>query len=265
MKLTLSIEDSRICFRNEEHGFYGYTTYEELFWNWIKQVPWTVDTQLYLKGKKTYIKTNSDKFAGHSALHQAVMVHWYGLEEFNEAKAKGFIVEHHNNEAFRCNIENLSFAHKDLNLAKAHTYDKTRHRLIGQAAVNFYKDFSTRQYQIAMVFNERYFIVIDDKPIEVHRLYFLYDDDFRIVFTDANRIVDELLINRRIDFRLLSFKDGRYVEPNLYIPKKGEKLTGINIIEDEETGDVFMVVANDSKDHIRFHEIGPKKDLYEKE
>ena len=263
MKLKLSIEDSRICFRNEEHGFYGYTTYDEAFWNWINQVPWIVDTQPYLKGKKTYIKTNSNKFAGYSALHQAVMVHWYGLEEFNIAKANGFIVEHHNNNAFRCNIENLSFAHNDLNLSKAHTYDKTRPKLSRQVAVNFYKDFATRQYQITAVFNEQYFIVINDKPVEIHRLYFLYDDDFRVVSTDANRIVDELLINKRIDFRLLSHKNFRYEEPTIYIPKEGEVLTGISVMEDEETGKAYLLVAPDAKDKIRFHEIGPKKDLYE--
>lgn len=261
MKLSLSVDGQRIYFKNEEYSFVGYTTYEESFWNWISQVSWTVDTQKFLRKQKTYIKTSNKKFAEHSTLHQSVMVHWYGYKGFMETKAKDFIVEHHDNSAFNCTIENLSFAHKDLNLAKAHTYDKNQPKLTKQAGIRFYKDFLSQQYQITLIFNTEFFLVIDGQYTEIHKLYFLYNNNFRVVFTDANRIVDELLENKKFDFRLLSYKECWYKEPDFYIPKVGEELSGINIREDGN-GQFFFVIAEDAKDKILFHAIAPNKDLY---
>lgn len=45
---------------------------------------------------------------------------------------KKYIVEYHNNRAFDCNIANLSFASSDLNLTKAHSFDKNQPKLLKQ-------------------------------------------------------------------------------------------------------------------------------------
>ena len=92
MKLSLSHDENKIYFKNEEYGFLGYTTFEIVFWNWISKVSWTVNTKKFLAGKKTYIKTSNKNFLEHSALHQSVMVHWYGFDEFLEARGRDFIV-----------------------------------------------------------------------------------------------------------------------------------------------------------------------------
>ncbi len=263
MKLSLSHDDDKIYFKNEEHDFLGYTTFDTDFWNWISKVSWTVNTKKFLARKKTYIKTSNKKFLEHSTLHQSVMVHWYGLDEFLEAKEKDFIVEHHNNQAFDCTIENLSFAHNDLNLAKAHTFDKNQPKLIMKVGVNFFKDFSSRQYQITMIFTDDFYLVINGEYKLIEKLYLLYDDNFRIVYNDANRIVDELLESKMINFKLLSCKKILFKEAVFYTSKDGEKITGINFMQDD-SGKTVMVIGEDAKGKIFFNSTPPNKDLYKK-
>lgn len=263
MELSLSHDENKIYFRNEEYGFLGYATYDITFWNWISKVTWRVDTQKFLDGKKTYIKTSDKGFLDHSTLHQSVMVHWYGLDEFLEAKRRNFIVEHHNNQAFDCTIDNLSFAHNDLNLAKAHTFDKNQPRLIKKVGVNFYKDFSSRQYQITMIFTDNYYLVINGEYKLIDRLYLLYDDNFRIVYNDANRIVDDLLENQKINFNVLSYKKIFIKEAIFYTPKNNEKISGINFVQDD-TGKTLMVIGEDAKGKVFFNSTPPLKDLYKK-
>jgi len=261
MQLSLSIEHERIYFKNNEYGFLGYTTYEEDFWNWISTVSWTVDTQKFLRKEKTYIKTSNKAFKEHSTLHQSVMVHWYGLKDFMETKSKDFIVEHHNNNAFDCTLENLSFAHNDLNLAKAHTYDKNQPKLRMQVGINFFKDFTSQQYQITMIFTDTFYLKINEQYKVIDSLYLLYDNNFRVVYSDANRIVDELLENRKIDFRLLSYKKFLYKEAIFYYPENGEQVSGINFLQDEN-GKSVLVIGKDAKGKIFFNSTPPNKDLY---
>lgn len=263
MKLSLSYDKDKIYFRNEEHGFLGYTTFETDFWNKISKISWTVSTKKFLNGEKTYIKTSNKEFVEHSTLHQSVMAHWYGLKEFLETKEKGFIVEHHNNQAFDCTLENLSFAHNDLNLAKAHTFDKNQPKLAMQVGVNFFKDFSSQQYQITLIFTDDYYLVINGEYKLMDRMYLLYDDNFRVVYNDANRIVDELLERKMIEFRLLSYKKLLFKEAVFYTSKNGEKITGINFIQDD-FGKTVMVLGEDTKGKIIFNSTPPHKDLYKK-
>lgn len=60
---------------------------------------------------------------------------WYGEAEV-DAAIKKFNVEHHNNNAFDCLLENLSFTSDNLNLTKAHSNNKNQPQLISKAAVN---------------------------------------------------------------------------------------------------------------------------------
>lgn len=172
------------------------------------------------------------------------MLLWYGKEAVESAYLNKFIIEHHNNDEFDCHIRNLSFATNDLNLAKAHSFDKTRPKLLMQAAVNFYKDFETKQYQITIIFTGDFILNLNGNNILLDRIYFLYEDNFRVVFTDANRIVDELLETAKFNFKLLSHKSFSYDEAKIYITKPNEKIEGIHFRIDE-SGNSYMIAGED--------------------
>lgn len=152
MTLGVSHDESRIYFKQEQGSFFGYTDYTHELWKKISSVNWYVSQADIDKGNKTYIYTGSSKFDSYKKLHQVVMIHWYGIEKFTEAYENDFIVEHHDNDAFNCLIENLSFAPNSVNLAKAHTYDKERKEALPLVAINFFKDFTTQKYQITLGF-----------------------------------------------------------------------------------------------------------------
>lgn len=261
MKLSLSHDEEKIYFENRKYSFLGYSTFDKDFWDWISRVSWTVSEKAIMEGKKTYIRTNNKEFSKHSSLHQSAMVHWYGLDKFLEARENKFIVEHHNNIAFDCTIKNLSFAPNNLNLAKAHTFDKTQPDLVKKVGVNFFKDFSSGQYQITLIFTDDYYLLIDEECIQIERLYLVYDDNFRVVYHDANRIVDELLENQRINLKLLSYKKMRFEEAILYKTTEGENITGVRLIQDD-TGKTVIVVGDDAKDKFFFNSINPDENLY---
>lgn len=264
VSLQLSHNEKDIQFLNTEHGIIGFTTYTEEIWNELSKVEWKVNATEFLTNKKTYIYTNSSYFGKRKSLHQVVMILWYGDENLEDAYQKDFIVEHHDNNAFNCRISNLSFASNDLNLTKAHSFDKTQPKLTPQVAVTFYKDFTTQQYQIAVGFTELYYLSINGEPKAVERLHLVYDDDFRVVYTDANRIVVELLENKKIDFKLLSYTDFSYNEATFFKTENGEKISGVNFVKDNN-GKTVIVVGDDAKGDFFFKSIPPNEDLYNKE
>lgn len=262
IRLQVSHDEKEIKFFNNELGILGYTDYTAKVWEEASIVNWYVDERKIIKKEKTYIYTGSNKFGNFKKLHQIVMLLWYGVEEVQSAYQRSFIIEHHNNDAFDCRISNLSFASNNLNLTKAHSFDKNQPKLLQQAGVNFYKDFGTQQYQITIAFTKDYFLSIDGKRVLVDSIYLLYEDNFRIVYTDANRIVDELLENEQIDFKLLSYKSYSFKEGKYYIPKNDEKVEGIQIITDEN-GNSFLVVGKDAG--FIFNSTPPDRDLYKKD
>lgn len=260
--LQMTHNNETIHFYSDQLGVIGHTTYRLDIWSELNKVTWRVNEEKFRKKEKTYIYTGSTQLGHRNDLHQVVMRLWYGDEDFNIAYQDKYIIEHHNNDAFDCRIENMSFASKDLNLAKAHTFDKTQPQLVMQVAVNFYKDFASKQYQTTVFFTDNYILMINGKPINIERLYLVYHNNFKLVYTDANRIVDELLENKKIDFRLLSPENVYYEEALFYMRNDGKEISGFNWIIDE-SGQTVLVLGNDSKGKMFIQSIPPKKDLYE--
>ncbi|PIC83305.1 hypothetical protein [Sporosarcina sp. P1] len=261
--LQLSHSDQQIQFLNKEYGIMGFTDYTPVIWEELSKVNWYVDEKKFVNDEKTYIYTGSNHFGERKSLHQIVMKLWYGEDALDAAYIKKYIVEHHNNMAFDCQIKNLSFASNDLNLTKAHSFDKTQPRLLQQAAVNFYKDFKTQQYQITIAFTGNFTLVHNKKSICIERLYLVYDNNFRVVYTDANRIVDELLEASKIDFKLLSYKYLSYKEAEIYIPKNDEEIKGIQFSTNEQ-GEPIMIVGKEASGKIFFNSIPPNQELFNK-
>ncbi|MDA1531019.1 hypothetical protein [Bacillus cereus group sp. TH260-2LC] len=264
VKLQLSYDNEQIQFFNKEYGIVGFTDYTPTIWKDLSKVNWYVDEKMFVDHKKTYIYTGSGHFGARRDLHQIVMKLWYGDEAIETAYAKKYIIEHHNNNAFDCKIQNLSFASNDLNLTKAHSFDKNQPKLIRKAALNFYKDFKTQKYQITIICTDDFMIIQDGKAIQIERCYLTYEDNFRVVYTDANRIVDELLEVGNINFKLLSFKEFSYKEAEFYVPENGQVVGGIWFLEDEE-GNPIMVAGEDVKGRFCFNSTPPNPKLYKKE
>lgn len=258
--LDVTHDEQKINFRNTDINFYGYTTYSEEVWENIKDVNWYIDDKRYLKGEKTYIYTGSNKFGNFKDLHQIVMLTWYGEDKLKEAYAKRFIVEHHDNDAFNCLIENLSFASNDINIAKAHTYDKERPKLINKVTVHFFKDFKSGKYQITLGFNQPYTLIEGSEKTNITAMYLLYNNDFRLVYTDASRIVWDLLEKNSIDLTLLKYIDKK-IEPAIYIfAKDGEKLPSFTFID----GKPVVVLSDKPENFLRLDKLAPRKELYDK-
>lgn len=257
MILDVYHDEERIYFKHKKESFLGYTDYTPEIWSEISSVNWLISQKDLDEGKKTYIYTGSDRFGKYDKLHQRVMIHWYGLDKFEEAYAKDFIVEHHDNKAYNCLIENLSFASRSVNLAKAHTYDKERKDALPLVAINFFKDFTTQKYQITLGFNKSFRIYMSDgteKGIGALRL--VYNDDFRIVFQDASNLLYNLVTYLEFDLKKLQYINMEITEPIYIYQDAGAELPSTVEIDVKQ---VFVL-----SDHIQLTSISPHKDLYNK-
>lgn len=262
--LTLTHDEKFIHFKNEEYEVYGVTTFKKEFFDELIQVNWYVNEKKLIKNEKTYFYTGTSRFNGRKALHQVVMQLWYGKEEIEKAYEKDYIIEHHNNRSFDCTIENLSFASNDINLAKAHSFDKTRSQLLKRSAVQFFKDFSSKKYQITVFCTDNFSLIIEDQAIIIERLYLVYDDNFRLVFTDANRIVDEFLENEKIEMRLLTPLKYEYTKALFYKIEDNQKISGLNFVKDAE-GKLIIIVGDDAKGKFWVDSIPPNTELYDED
>lgn len=159
------------------------------------------------------------------SLHQVVMAHWYGEDAFAESRKRGFIVEHHNNEGFDCQISNLSFAPDRINKSKAFTYDQDRLDVMSKMAVNFYKDFKSQRYQITIGFNKSHYLVIpkQNKAINVTAIYLLYNDDFYRTLTDATTLIHEMRMYGQVKLSNLRYEKMQYEEAILVELEPGKE------------------------------------------
>ncbi|OXS76397.1 hypothetical protein B1B04_05335 [Lysinibacillus sp. KCTC 33748] len=252
MKLEISHDNNKICFKNSEIGFYGYTTFNQDLFEKINSVGWSVNDKKFLNKEKTYIKTGSKKLGKYQYLHQIVMIHWYGLDKFEEANRKKFIVEHHDNDGFNCLIENLSFAPDNVNKAKGLTYDQERPNALPIVAINFFKDFDTKKYQITLGFNIDFSIREDGKLKSITALYLVYEDDFRIVINDASNLLYNLIEYKEFDLSKLQLIDYKYTE-TIYTQKYEDMPPLIEV-----DGEMALVLD----ERTRLVSVAPDSELY---
>lgn len=189
MKVYKSNE--KIHFLDKEQNILGFTDYSNELWDKVLSVNWKVIWgKPNAKGKrKGYIGTYSKKLGDYKKLHQIVMIHWYGFEALKEAYEKNFIVEHMNNNPYDCMINNLSFAPNRLNIAKGQTYDIDRKEIMSVAAINMFKDFETKRYQITVGFNKEFAMKLEKGLVPLNALRFVYENNFRRTFMDAENIL----------------------------------------------------------------------------
>lgn len=252
MILDISHDNKKIYFKNSEINFYGYTTFDQDLFDKLNSVGWSINEKKFLNKEKTYIKTGSKKLGEYQYLHQIVMIHWYGLDEFKEANRKKFIVEHHDNDAYNCLLNNLSFAPGNVNKAKGLTYDKERIDALPIVAINFFKDFSTQKYQITLGFNKDFSIQEGEEIKSITALYLVYEDDFRIVINDASSLLYNLIEYEKFDLSKLQYIDYKYTE-SIYIKLHEDTPSLVEI-------DGKMAIVLDER--TRLVSIAPDPELY---
>ena len=120
-------------------------------------------------------------------LHRYMMAKWYGNDVLEDMTAKGYVVDHMNNNHMDCRICNLEFYKNNRNIAKGHYLDKEAPLQYG-IALSMFKDFTTGCYQITIGCNDT---IKTDSGLIVNSIKLLYNSKYPMVVLDAERILTE--------------------------------------------------------------------------
>lgn len=221
-KNTFTIEGNEIHIFREGWNHSAVITSNDNYNEIITNVTWSINNEYLFNKKLGY-------------LHCYVMKVWYGEDVYNEMKQKDWVVDHIGHDKFDCRISNLELLLKRLNTAKGQKLDIDRERLFPNISLNIYKDFYTGNYQLSIIFNsEAYFLCNDGSVKKLLIIKLLYDCDYRIVISDAEKVLDMLDIYHRFNINELSYCDYKIEEP---IPLQ---LTEKEIYEINNEGRVFV-------------------------
>lgn len=248
MKLKVSHDNERIIFISEDSSVYGFTEYTKKIWDIVGKLNWYVSDGNIKKGKRTYIYTGSAPFTKrYRKLYEIVMCLWYGKKIVDKMRDNKFIIEHLDNNPHNCSIENLAFAHEDLNKTKAFSFDKTRPKLIKEVAMNIYKNFSTQEFEITLGFNQSYTLTIEEdnkvKTVPLNTLYLKYHNDFETVLMNANFIENSLRKEVSLNIDMLNCYNYQYDAANfLVVPPEKPLPSLINY-----NGQWYLVLNEDNQ------------------
>ena len=176
------------------------TTYLEDYYDELTSVTWSAVNGYLHNGKYGY-------------LHRYIMQKWYGPDMFSEMSQRGWVVDRMNGEKFDCRISNLEFLSPNHNIAKGHTVDAESERLRMHLALTLCKDFTTGYYQIHLGCNDdiSLYNASEGKALRLSTIRFLYNCDYRIVINDAEKILLNYDIARKVDLSILQCVDWKAV------------------------------------------------------
>ena len=146
-------------------------------------------------------------------LHRYMMAKWYGEDVLRDMTAKGYVVDHMNNNHMDCRISNLEFLKNNRNTAKGQYMDKEMEQLRSKIAICLFKDFVTGYYQITIGCNDH--IIRTDNEGKIHHINeikLLYNCEYPFVILDAETILTEYESSHRIILSHLNHCDYREVE-----------------------------------------------------
>jgi hypothetical protein len=122
-------------------------------------------------------------------------------------------------------------------------------------AVNFYKDFKSGQYQITIGCNKPYYLVIQNKAVNVTAIYLLYIDDFFRTMTDATILINEMKKYGKFKLSGLSYERYQYEEAILVELEPGQE----DAVFFEHEGKFALRLGTD---HAIINAIAPDQSLY---
>lgn len=231
----------------EEWDKLGFTTYRQDYYDELTGVTWT-NNNGYLKNSKFGL------------LHRYIMKKWYGEEILQEMTNRGWIVDHMNNDGFDCRITNLEFLTSRHNVAKGQTFDVEANQMRNHIAINMFKDFTTNLYQISIGCNDPvYFIDEANKRMcPVNEIFLLYDCDYRLVINDAEQILLDYDLNKKIDIKKLKCIDFKYeIPPNInFTEQEIEEIKNSNRCFVERNGEIYMILGKGVKIHSAHYKKG---------
>ncbi len=211
-KNTFSVRDNTIDILRPEWDFIAQATIRDDYVDEIQSVTWGLKQDRYPFNSKL------------GTLHSYVMKQWYGEEFCNEMIAKGYVIDHMDNDSHNCCIENLFFLKAAYNTAKGLTFDQENKdkRFL---ALTISRDFDTELFQITISFNYPATLQLEnlERPAVIELAYLLYEGDYRMVIADAQDIIMDYKNDyffrpsklRAIDYHI----EGRYgkaISPEAY-------------------------------------------------
>ena len=192
-KNSFEVINNEIHISREGWGEIALTTYRDDYYEELINYTWTKDNHGYLtNGKLGY-------------LHRYIMGKWYDEEVLKKMTDDGWVVDHINNNSMDCRISNLEFLLKRHNTAKGLKLDIDREEHINHLTLNIQKDFDTGNYQLSLICNDPIVLVYPNGEIKqpiVIRL--LYNCNYKIVFSDAEKILDLYDEYKRVNLAQLS-------------------------------------------------------------
>lgn len=177
-KNTFSLNGDVISISHPDWDFIAHATIRDDYLEEIQSVTWSKN------GNYLY----NQKLGGY--LHIYIMRKWYGDEVCKQMKADDYVVDHMDNNGYNCCIDNLYFLISDENKAKGMTVDKLSKEKT-HIALSLFKDFSTKNIQITIVFNYPAVAKIStvDSSAVIDLAYLLYDCEYEMVINDARTIL----------------------------------------------------------------------------
>lgn len=228
-KNKFTVHGDVIHISRDEWNKLASTTYREDYFEELTSVTWTENRGYLTNGK-------------FGLLHRYIMKKWYGEEVVQAMDAKGWIVDHMNNEGFDCTVSNLEFLASRHNVAKGQTLDVESKNMRHHIALNLFKDFSTGLYQISIGFNDPVYLLNEKEKTyqPINTLYLLYDRDYRIVINDAEQILLDYDLYKKVNITKL-----QCVEYDCKFPPKieltEEEKDGGFVVRD---GEIYLIIGN---------------------
>lgn len=256
--MEVYVSGNQILFESNKVKSLGFTDYNEVLWNKIKEMKWNIRFSRSKNKKKEKPYIYSSNKGNPVDLHRFVMEHWYGESEMKKAKERDYVVDHLSNESLNCKISNLCFIPRTLNTSKGNDFDIRRKEVEKMFALNIFKDFRTQLFQITIVFNDpaSFIDLENNKRLPIAKFFLLYDNKFRRVLTDSQTIINELLYEGNFNIKKLNHKE-YCVETANYIMPSDQKDSPL----------VFMdgkAYANMDIGNIKFVSTPPYKKLFKK-
>ncbi|MBS3938779.1 MAG: HNH endonuclease [Peptococcaceae bacterium] len=174
-------------------------------------------------------------------LHRYMMAKWYSADVLRDLTAKGYVVDHMNNDPMDCRICNLEFLKHNRNVAKGQYLDKEAKQMRLKLAVSLFKDFSTGCYQITIGCNDH--IVTQDssgRQCHINSIKLLYNCDYSLVVLDAEAILTQYEAVGKFSISQLHCCDSRVQEAAHITLTDAEKKQGF-VIRD---GVYYLVIGN---------------------
>lgn len=229
-KNTFEINGNTVSINREGWNSLAFATYREDYYDEMTKYTWSINDGGY--------PANATLGGG---LHRYMIAKWYGQDVLDDLTAKGYVVDHMNNNHMDCRISNLEFLKHNRNVAKGMYLDKESKQMEHRLALSLFKDFKTKCYQITIGCNDS--IVTKDAGGQAHyinAIKLLYNCDYSLVILDAESILTQYEESDCFSLKGLRYCDKRIIEaPAIELTEEEKKQPFV-----VRNGVTYLVIGN---------------------